>query len=101
MGRTCQRHRARLTRAGSDYIYENPDPIVNLDRIPLPYKETISMRDYRMRIATARTDEDLLLSHATHPWIPVWDDHEVDLYPPTCCFADIPFRWPTMAGARG
>ncbi|KAF4624414.1 hypothetical protein G7Y89_g13759 [Cudoniella acicularis] len=33
--------------------------------------------NYRKRLATYRTDLDLLLSHQKFPWIPVWDDHEV------------------------
>lgn len=35
------------------------------------------MYDYRERLATYRTDLDLLESHQQFPWIPVWDDHEV------------------------
>ncbi|KAH0610669.1 uncharacterized protein H6S33_012196 [Morchella sextelata] len=60
-----------------DYIYELPLPIILKERIPKPYKEAIQLRDYRLRIATYRTDEDLLLNHKLFPWIPVWDDHEV------------------------
>ena len=36
-----------------------------------------SLYDYRKRIATYRTDLDLVASHQNFPWIPVWDDHEV------------------------
>lgn len=60
-----------------DYIYEVPLPVVLKDRIPKPFKEAVQLRDYRLRIATYRTDEDLLLNHQMFPWIPVWDDHEV------------------------
>lgn len=35
----------------------------------------IRLYDYRKRIATYRTDLDLLASHQNFPWIPVWDDH--------------------------
>ena len=45
--------------------------------MPLPDKTIFTLYDYRKRIATYRTDLDLLLSHATFPWIPIWDDHEV------------------------
>lgn len=45
--------------------------------IPLPDRTIFTLYDYRKRIATYRTDLDLLLSHQTFPWIPVWDDHEV------------------------
>jgi alkaline phosphatase D len=54
-----------------------PLPTTYKDRIPMPLKETIQLEDYRMRYATHRTDEDLLLSHKLLPWIPVWDDHEI------------------------
>ena len=43
----------------------------------LPDKTIFTLYDYRKRLATYRTDFDLLLSHQTFPWIPVWDDHEV------------------------
>jgi alkaline phosphatase D len=33
--------------------------------------------DYRMRYATYRSDVDLQAAHAAHPFIAVWDDHEV------------------------
>ena len=38
-----------------------------------------SLYDYRKRIATYRTDLDLVASHQQFPWIPVWDDHEARL----------------------
>ncbi|KAK4182284.1 alkaline phosphatase D [Podospora australis] len=57
-----------------DYIYEYQASDV---RTALPDRETYSLYDYRKRIATYRTDEDLAASHAKFPWIPVWDDHEV------------------------
>lgn len=66
-----------ITTPNSDYIYELPLPIILKERIPKPYKEAIQLRDYRLRIATYRTDDDLLLNHKLFPWIPVWDDHEV------------------------
>lgn len=60
-----------------DYIYEMPLPTNLKSRIPLPLKEVIQLRDYRLRFATHRTDADLLLSHAQFPWITIWDDHEI------------------------
>ena len=45
--------------------------------MPLPNRTIYTLYDYRKRHATYRTDLDLLLSHQTFPWIPVWDDHEV------------------------
>ncbi|MCJ1313282.1 hypothetical protein MMC25_006959 [Agyrium rufum] len=64
-----------------DYIYEymNGDYGFgqSINRIPLPDRTIFTLYDYRKRHATYRTDADLVLSHATFPWIPIWDDHEV------------------------
>lgn len=64
-----------------DYIYETRNGDYgngeSIDRVPLPDREIYTLYDYRRRLATYRTDLDLLLSHQTFPWIPVWDDHEV------------------------
>jgi alkaline phosphatase D len=37
----------------------------------------VTLSDYRIRYATYRTDEDLQDAHARHPFIAVWDDHEI------------------------
>lgn len=47
----------------------------DIGRVPLPDREIYTLYDYRKRIATYRTDLDLLASHQNSPWIPVWDDH--------------------------
>ncbi|KAL8850880.1 MAG: hypothetical protein Q9221_004193 [Calogaya cf. arnoldii] len=64
-----------------DYIYEyaNGDygDGTNIGRVSLPDRQIYTLYDYRKRLATYRTDQDLLLSHRQFPWIPVWDDHEV------------------------
>lgn len=64
-----------------DYIYEYKNGDYgqgqSIGRVPLPDKEIFSLYDYRKRLATYRTDQDLLASHQNFPWIPVWDDHEV------------------------
>ncbi|KAI1476486.1 phosphodiesterase/alkaline phosphatase D precursor [Daldinia eschscholtzii] len=64
-----------------DYIYEYANGEYGwgnaYDRIPLPDREIFTLYDYRKRIATYRTDQDLLANHQNFPWIPVWDDHEV------------------------
>ena len=49
----------------------------SIGRVPKPEHIIYTLNDYRQRLATYRTDLDLLLSHQTYPWIPVWDDHEV------------------------
>lgn len=64
-----------------DYIYEYKNGDYgwgqSIGRVPLPDKEIFSLYDYRKRLATYRTDLDLVASHQQFPWIPVWDDHEV------------------------
>ncbi|KAI0426081.1 PhoD-like phosphatase [Xylaria sp. FL1042] len=64
-----------------DYIYEYANGDYGwgdaYGRIPLPNREIHTLYDYRKRLATYRTDLDLLASHQVFPWITVWDDHEV------------------------
>ena len=40
-------------------------------------KEILTLDDYRRRYALYRTDPHLQALHAAHPFITVWDDHEV------------------------
>ena len=67
-----------------DYLYEYPvgvyvNPIAEeqLGRTVEPEHEILVLEDYRMRHGLYRTDPDLLAAHAAHPWITVWDDHEM------------------------
>ncbi|KAL5116113.1 hypothetical protein ACEQ8H_006009 [Pleosporales sp. CAS-2024a] len=64
-----------------DYIYEYKNGDYgwgdSINRIPQPNHEIYTLYDYRKRLATYRTDLDLLASHQQFPWIAVWDDHEV------------------------
>jgi len=67
-----------------DYIYEyaqrvyaNPEAISALGRHVVPDHELLVLEDYRMRYGLYRTDPDLQAAHAAHPWICVWDDHEL------------------------
>lgn len=64
-----------------DYIYEFEDGVYgdgsSLLRIPEPRKEAVTLSDYRIRYATYRTDPDLQEAHRVHPFIAVWDDHEI------------------------
>jgi alkaline phosphatase D len=64
-----------------DYIYEFQNGIygdgTSLLRIPEPRREAVTLSDYRIRYATYRTDPDLQDAHARHPFIVVWDDHEL------------------------
>lgn len=47
----------------------------SIGRIPQPDRTIYTLYDYRKRLATYRTDLDLLASHQNFAWIPVWDDH--------------------------
>jgi alkaline phosphatase D len=67
-----------------DYIYEyaegvyaNPVATDQLGRQVEPSTEILSLEDYRMRYGLYRTDADLQAVHARHPFITVWDDHEL------------------------
>ncbi|PNS17899.1 Alkaline phosphatase D [Sphaceloma murrayae] len=65
-----------------DYIYEygigsGVAPGSDIGRIHVPSRDTVSLYDYRRRLGLYREDPDLLASHQSFPWIPVWDDHEV------------------------
>ncbi|MXZ13159.1 MAG: alkaline phosphatase [Candidatus Dadabacteria bacterium] len=69
-----------------DYIYEYgraPDSGTGnskeADRDLPQYsdKEILTLDDYRRRYALYRTDPQLQALHAAHPFITVWDDHEI------------------------
>lgn len=67
-----------------DYIYEYPAGTYSneyatgtLGREVAPKGEIIALEDYRTRYGLYRTDPDLQAVHAAHPFICVWDDHEV------------------------
>ena len=66
-----------------DYIYEYAGTGdygygYSIGRVPAPYGKIIyTLYDYRARLGAYREDLDLQASHATFPWISVWDDHEV------------------------
>lgn len=57
-----------------DYIYESAG---GGERAHDPPRVTFTLGDYRTRHGQYRTDPDLQLLAANHPWIPTWDDHEV------------------------
>lgn len=63
-----------------DYIYEyevGRYGDTTLDRHHLPDKEIISLQDYRTRYSLYRLDEDFQAAHRAHPFITIWDDHEI------------------------
>jgi len=63
-----------------DYIYEyQPGGYgdTTLNRKHLPAKEITTLTDYRTRYAQYRLDKDFQQVHQMHPFITIWDDHEV------------------------
>ncbi len=63
-----------------DYIYEFGNGRYNdpaLSRAVQPTSELVTLQDYRSRYAFYRTDQDLQEVHRQHPFIVVWDDHEM------------------------
>lgn len=62
-----------------DYIYEYGATQTSAD--PVRRHEGGKLRtlaDYRRRYAQYKSDPALQAAHAAHPWLLVWDDHEVD-----------------------
>ncbi len=67
-----------------DYIYEygngedryGPAALIGT-RDAVPDTETVDLRGYRLRHALHKGDPDLQAAHARHPWITIFDDHEV------------------------
>jgi alkaline phosphatase D len=71
-----------------DYIYEYPNAKAAVDgrygpdaligiRDSQPATETIDLTGYRLRHALHKADPDAALAHRQHPWITIFDDHEV------------------------
>jgi alkaline phosphatase D len=63
-----------------DYIYEFASDRYNdpsLSRAVQPTNELVTLQDYRSRYAFYRKDVDLQEVHRQHPFIVVWDDHEM------------------------
>ena len=64
-----------------DYIYEFRNGEYGdggpLGRLPRPLKESVTLEEYRQRYATYREDPHLQAAHRQHPFIAVWDDHEL------------------------
>ncbi|MBA3472165.1 MAG: alkaline phosphatase D family protein [Rubrobacter sp.] len=65
-----------------DYIYEGAPSSGNVLRkhsaVADPSWGCNTLADYRNRHAQYKTDRHLQVAHAVHPWVVVWDDHEVE-----------------------
>src|SRR5690606_23357089 len=64
-----------------DYIYESAENAFAdtraSGRARLPLGEAATLDEYRRLYATYRSDPDLQAAHRRHPFIVVWDDHEI------------------------
>ena len=66
-----------------DYIYEYglggyaSAKALDMGRLPVPPHKLETLDDYRRRYRQYRRDPDLQALHARHPFICVWDDHEI------------------------
>lgn len=65
-----------------DYIYEFAEGVVygdsqSIGRVPMVPGEAVTLAEYRLRYATYRSDPDLREAHRHHPFVVVWDDHEI------------------------
>lgn len=63
-----------------DYIYEYASGgygDTTIGRHVVPNKEITTITDYRTRYSQYRMDPDLQAVHQSHPFITVWDDHEI------------------------
>jgi alkaline phosphatase D len=64
-----------------DYMYEFANGVYGdgtaSARVPHPSGEAVTLAEYRLRYATYRSDADLQEAHRVHPFIAVWDDHEI------------------------
>ncbi|NJN42238.1 MAG: hypothetical protein HC811_08470 [Flammeovirgaceae bacterium] len=63
-----------------DYIYEyGPGRYgdTTIGRFNLPPHEIVSLLDYRTRYSLYRLDQGLRRVHQQHPFITIWDDHEL------------------------
>jgi alkaline phosphatase D len=63
-----------------DYIYEyavGDYGDTTIGRKNLPPHEIVTLHDYRTRYSQYHTDKGLRLARQQHPFITIWDDHEV------------------------
>jgi alkaline phosphatase D len=58
-----------------DYIYEYPGAQQAVRAVTGGWVRTLD--EYRTRYALHKSDADLQAMHAACPWLPTWDDHEV------------------------
>ncbi len=60
-----------------DYLYEYGTAEYGSLRTPEPPTEMVTLADYRMRHAQYKRDADSQAVHRQHPFVCIWDDHEI------------------------
>jgi alkaline phosphatase D len=60
-----------------DYVYESGGDSDVPGRLPIDTERVTDLPGFRRRYGGYRMDPSLQASHAAHPWIVTWDDHEV------------------------
>lgn len=60
-----------------DFIYENGSAPGDTNRLHVPLGEVLDLGGYRTRYSHYRLDPDLQEAMRQHPFINIWDDHEV------------------------
>jgi alkaline phosphatase D len=60
-----------------DYLYEYGNNEYGSARPTEPATEILTLTDYRTRHAQYKRDADLQAVHRQHPFIAIWDDHEI------------------------
>lgn len=79
-GRIAERQDLSAVIHLGDYIYEYGPGVYGdsaSGRVNIPAHEIISLGDYRLRYSQYRLDQDLKKAHQKHPFITIWDDHEI------------------------
>ncbi|MEL7003396.1 MAG: alkaline phosphatase D family protein [Bacteroidota bacterium] len=79
-GRIAARKNLNAVLHLGDYIYEYGPGVYGdtvVERTHIPAHEIISLQDYRLRYSQYRLDQDLKAVHQAHPFITIWDDHEI------------------------
>ncbi|MFV2177753.1 alkaline phosphatase D family protein [Actinomadura sp. LOL_016] len=65
-----------------DYIYENQisatGGVRNVAVAPEIRAKPFDLTQYRLRHALHRHDPDIIAAHQAHPFVLIWDDHEID-----------------------
>ncbi len=75
--RIAQRADLDLVVHLGDYLYEYGAGQYGTARTPEPATEMVTLADYRARHAQYKRDADAQAVHRQHPFIAIWDDHEI------------------------